>query len=215
MRDDPVRAWLSLPRRIYLDTSTLQKLYDFGGEIFESEPFELVGRAAQVQGLADEIRALQMIFMASERAMFEFVVTEASLREVVNRTRPLHPAGARPARYLVHSVRGRGAADAGHDLREPTLGMISAKDRRLLQEALDWRCEAFMTMERRWPAFHLGGNGRQVATGHLPEWERARVWTATGHEADGTGWFSAVSWASRSVCCSKGCRWTGLRAPRC
>jgi hypothetical protein len=30
-RDDPVRARLSLPRRIYLDTSTLQDLYDFGG----------------------------------------------------------------------------------------------------------------------------------------------------------------------------------------
>ena len=29
--------------------------------------------------------------------------------------------------------------------------MISVKDRRLLQEALDWRCEAFMTMERRLP----------------------------------------------------------------
>ena len=43
-RDDPVGAWLSLPRRIYLDTSTLQKLYDFGGEIFEGEPFEPVGR---------------------------------------------------------------------------------------------------------------------------------------------------------------------------
>jgi hypothetical protein len=51
-RDDPVRAWLSLPRRIYLDTSTLQKLYDFGGKIFEGEPFEPVGRAARVQGLA-------------------------------------------------------------------------------------------------------------------------------------------------------------------
>ncbi len=29
--------------------------------------------------------------------------------------------------------------------------MISLKDRQLLQEALDWRCEAFMTMERRLP----------------------------------------------------------------
>ena len=87
-RDDPVRAWLSLPRRIYLDTSTLQKLYDFGGKIFEGEPFEPVGRAARVQGLADEIAALRMIFMVNERAMFEFVVTEASLREVVNRAHP-------------------------------------------------------------------------------------------------------------------------------
>jgi hypothetical protein len=87
-RDDPMRAWLSLPRRIYLDTSTLQNLYDFGGEIFEGEPFELGGRAARVQGLAAEIGALRMIFMINQGTMFEFVVTEASLREVVNRTRP-------------------------------------------------------------------------------------------------------------------------------
>lgn len=72
MADDVVvRAWVSLPRRIYLDTSTLQKLYDFGGEIFENEPFEPVGRAARVQGLADEIEALRMIFAVNERAMFE------------------------------------------------------------------------------------------------------------------------------------------------
>jgi hypothetical protein len=58
-RDDPVvKAWLSLPRRIYLDTSTLQNLYDFGGVIFENEPFEPVGRATRVQGLADEIDVL-------------------------------------------------------------------------------------------------------------------------------------------------------------
>ena len=34
-----------------------------------------------------------MIFMVNERAMFEFVVTEASLREVVNRTHPATPSG--------------------------------------------------------------------------------------------------------------------------
>jgi hypothetical protein len=83
-RNDRVGAWLSLPRRIYLDTSTLQKLYDFGDAIFEGEPFEPGGPGP---GLADEIDALPMIFMVKERAMFEFVVTEASLGAVVNRTR--------------------------------------------------------------------------------------------------------------------------------
>jgi len=48
--DDVVQAWVSLPLRIYLDTSTLQKLHDFDGEIFENEPFEPVGRASRVQG---------------------------------------------------------------------------------------------------------------------------------------------------------------------
>src|SRR5690348_4937559 len=87
-QDDPVHAWLSLPRRTHLESSTLQHLYDFGEEIFEGEPFEPTGRAARVRDLADEINALRMIFMVNERAMFEFIITEASLREVANRAHP-------------------------------------------------------------------------------------------------------------------------------
>ena len=49
-----------------------------------------------------------------------------------------------------------------------------------------------------------------MVTGHLPECERVRDGTATGLKADGTGWLFAASWANRSVCCSKGCRWTGF-----
>lgn len=78
--DESPQAWASLPPRIYLDTSVLQTLFDFGGEIFENEPFEPVGRAARVEGLGDEIDALRMIFKVNQRAMFEFVVTDASLR---------------------------------------------------------------------------------------------------------------------------------------
>jgi hypothetical protein len=151
-RDDPVRAWLSLPRRIYLDTSTLQKLYDFGGEIFEGEPFEPVGRAARVQGLADEIDALQMIFMVNERAMFELVVAEASLREVVNRAHPGYTQWVYDVldTWLIQSE-GEERPTPGTTFEDRRFGMISVKDRRLLQEALDWRCDAFMTVERRLP----------------------------------------------------------------
>ena len=147
-----MQAWLSLPRRIYLDTSTLQKLYDFGGEIFENEPFEPGGRAARVQGLADEIDALRMIFMVNERAMFEFVVTEASLREVVNRTRPGYTQWVYDVldTWLIQSE-GEERPTPGTTFEDRRFGMISEKDHRLLQDALDWRCEAFMTMERRLP----------------------------------------------------------------
>jgi hypothetical protein len=150
--DDPVGAWLSLPRRIYLDTSTLQKLYDFGAEIFEGEPFEPGGRAARVQGLADEIAALQMIVMVNERAMFEFVVTEASLREVVNRTRPGYTQWVYDVlgTWLIQSENEE-QPTPGTTFEDRRFGMISAKDRRLLQEALDWRCDGFMTIERRLP----------------------------------------------------------------
>jgi hypothetical protein len=151
-RDDPVRAWLSLPRRIYLDTSTLQNLYDFGGEIFEGEPFEPVGRAARVQGLAAEIDALRMIFTINQRALFEFVVTEASLREVVNRIQPDYTRWVYDVldTWLIQSE-GAERPTPGNTFEDRRFGMISVKDRRLLQEALDWRCDAFMTTERRLP----------------------------------------------------------------
>jgi hypothetical protein len=151
-RDDPVQAWLSLPRRIYLDTSTLQNLYDFGGEIFEGEPFEPVGRAARVQGLAAEIDALQMIFMINQRALFEFVVTEASLREVVNRTHPGYTQWVYDLldTWLIQS-NGEERPTPGKTFEGRRFRMISVTDRLLLQEALDWRCDAFMTMERRLP----------------------------------------------------------------
>ena len=147
-----MREWLSLPRRIYLDTSTLQKLYDFGGEIFEGEPFEPVGRAARVEGPADEIDALRMIFMVNERAMFEFVMTDASLHEVVNRTRPGYTQWVYDVldTWLIQSE-GQEPPTPGKTFEDQRFGMISVKDRRLLQEALDWRCDAFMTMERRMP----------------------------------------------------------------
>lgn len=149
---DIVSAWLSLPRRIYLDTSTLQNLYDFGEEIFDGEPFEPGGRAARVKGLADEVDALRMIFMVNTRAMFEFVVTDASLREVVNRTRPRYTQWVYDVldTWFIQSE-GEEPPATGETFSDRRFGMISAKDRRLLQEALDWRCNAFMTMERRLP----------------------------------------------------------------
>jgi hypothetical protein len=150
--DDPVSAWLSLPRRIYLDTSTLQKLFDYGGVIFEGEPFEPVGRAARVKGLSDELDALRMIFLVNERAMFGFVVTEASLREVEGRDEPRYTQWVYDVldTWLIQSA-SEEPPMPGTTFEDRRFGMISMKDRRLLQEALDCRCDAFLTMERRLP----------------------------------------------------------------
>ena len=151
-QDDVAAGWTSLPRRIYLDTSTLQMLYDFGGEIFEGEPFEPVGRAARVEGLDKEIDALRMIFAVNERAMFEFAVTAASLREVAARDKPQFTQWVYDVldTWLIQSE-GVQPPTPGTTFEDRRFDMISVKDRRLLQEALDWRCDAFITMERRLP----------------------------------------------------------------
>jgi hypothetical protein len=150
--DDPVQTWRSLPNRVYLDTSILQKLFDFGGLIWEGEPFEPAGRAARVRALEEELEALRMIFMVNERAMFEFVVTEASVREVVARNDPRYTQWVYDVldTWLVQSE-GEEPPSPGMTFDDRRFGMISVKDRRLLQEALDWRCNAFLTIERRLP----------------------------------------------------------------
>jgi hypothetical protein len=148
-RGDPVGAWLSLPRRIYLDTSTLHKLYDSAGSFSRvSRSSRSAGR--RVRGLAGGIDALRMILMINERAMFEFVVTEASLREVVDRAHPRYTQWVYDVldTWLIQSEGDQPPAP-GRTFDGRRFGMISVKDRQLLQEALDWRCDAFMTMERR------------------------------------------------------------------
>jgi hypothetical protein len=84
-QDGVVKAWLTLPRRFYLDTGTLQTMYDYGETLWENEWFEPLSRDVKVPGLADEVDALRNIFLVNERAHFEFAVTEASLREVAAR----------------------------------------------------------------------------------------------------------------------------------
>jgi hypothetical protein len=150
--DDVVRAWILLPRRIYLDTSTLQTVYDYGEVIWEGEVFEPIGRAAEVVGLAEEVYALRMIFLVNQRAMFEFVVTEASVREVEGRGRPNYTQWVYDVldTWVIQSA-GEEPREPGTTFDDRRFGNISRKDRRLLQDALDVGCDAFMTMERRLP----------------------------------------------------------------
>ena len=149
-RDDSLREWFSLPRRIYLDSSTLQTVYEWGGVIWEEEPFEPTSRAMKVAGFDREIDALRLIFLVNQRAQFEFVVTEASIGEVAARNRPGYTQWVYDVldTWLVQSE-GEEPPVLGTTFSERRFGNLSAKDRRLLQDALDWRCAAFMTMERR------------------------------------------------------------------
>jgi hypothetical protein len=149
-KDDPVSVWRALPRRIYLDTSTLQNLYRYGEVIWEDQPFEPIGRAARVEGLADELEALRRIFLVNQREGIEFVVTEANLREVEAWDRPSYTQWVHDVldTWLIQSS-GQGPPERTEAFDHRRSDNISAKDRRLLQDALDLGCDAFMTMERR------------------------------------------------------------------
>jgi hypothetical protein len=84
--------------------------------------------------------------------MFEFVVTEASLREVEMRGRPSYTQWVFDVldTWMIQSA-GQEPPEPGVTFDDRRFDSISRKDRRLLQDALDVGCDAFMTMERRLP----------------------------------------------------------------
>jgi hypothetical protein len=94
--------------------------------------------------------------MVNERAGFEFVVTDASLREVRARNRPGYTQWVLDVQdtWLVPlwaADKPTKAVPVYAVFNDPRSGNISVKDRKLLQDAVDTRCDAFLTMERRLP----------------------------------------------------------------
>jgi hypothetical protein len=75
----------ALPRRIFLDTSTLQTLESYGSFIWENEEPDLAASIHRIPGGCQELDALRSVFLVNERARFEFALSEHSLGEVAAR----------------------------------------------------------------------------------------------------------------------------------
>ena len=144
--EDPLKSWEALPRRVFLDTNTLQTISDYAPQVWDGEAFVAMDRDRAVPDLEHEVTALGQIMSVNARAGFEFVVTETSLEEVLGR-------GERSYTQWVLEVlelwiaQSQGAGPTPPSIAK--LGSVSTKDWRLLCDALAYRCDAFLTMERR------------------------------------------------------------------
>ncbi|RWP98761.1 hypothetical protein [Mesorhizobium sp.] len=180
-----IRAFETLPRRIFLDSCTAQTLRDYGGFIYESEPLKDADRIYGVtDGLAN-LQALQAIFRLTERAQFEWIVSTGSLEEAADKRDPGHlgwfwDIADHSASCLGEDGPSAESVAMAARLAEPRFGYLSEKDRRLLADAVALRCEAFLTVERRLPrnAQHLKRElGIEVIT-PVRHWEFLRPWAA-------------------------------------
>jgi hypothetical protein len=150
--------WIDLPRRVFLDSSTLQTLHAFGGVVFEREdPPEA---AAAHAGLGLDLEALRRIFAVNERALFEFVLSQNSLHEVEDKHDPRYRRWALDVldhwEACVDAYENREAFTRSGErladvLNESRFGYLGQKDRRLLVDAVAYECDAFLTMEKKLP----------------------------------------------------------------
>jgi hypothetical protein len=176
-----VSAFEDIPRRIFLDSSVLQALRTYGGFLYEGDSLSPRDRICRDPFGPGKLDALRAIMQVAQRALFEFALSENSLREV---------AAARDGRYLqwaydvldhwLACVEGSGLP-AGVDtaiLDSPAYGYLSAGDRALLKDALRFGCDSFLTMENRLPrnADHLDRTVGLRVLSPLHMWELLRPW---------------------------------------
>lgn len=153
--------------RIFLDTCTLQFIYDYGEYVFENNR-SVIGEKLRCQpnGVRN-VEALHDILQINQAGApsFSFVLTESSLNEVRRRGEHGYLQYAYDVfntwkvtvdEHYEEAFSGRGE-DWANKLQENQFDYLSDQDRQLIQDALYLECDVFLTVEEKLPkqADHL------------------------------------------------------------
>lgn len=175
----------ALPRRIFLDSCTVQTMYRYGAFVFEHEPLPEGSGILGVPSARENLEALWLIFRVNERAGFEWMVSDRSFNEATGPRGCQSHAGwlAEVAHHAAVCLADSGGLDALSIERAARLegrqfGYLSLKDRLLLQDAIALQCDAFLTMEKRLPrcADHLYRETGLLVLNPLTHWRMLEPW---------------------------------------
>lgn len=174
----------ALPRRIFIDSCTVQTLRKYGEFIYNGGsigPSDVIRRIPD--GL-ENVEALRAVCLVTSRAMFQWMVSDASRQEAGAK----HDVGHLQWLFEIDDY-SRNFLETGPSLESRALaarldegkfGYLGAGDRNLLQDAVFLRCDSFLTMERKLPksAAHIERElGIRVLT-PISYWEMLRPWAA-------------------------------------
>jgi len=176
-----------VPGRVFLDTSILQTLQDYGPYIYDGDsiPFgdHIFGRAdgpANLEALRDIVRVW------SGHGQFQLAISRNSLQEVADRGHSGYLQWAlEVADYCenwlttVTDTHTPEAQRLATMLGSGAFGYLGVKDRQLIQDAVLLGCDAFLTFERRLP----------TNSGHLKQRLRIEVVQPTSY------WNLLAPWA--------------------
>ena len=155
---DALDRFAARPRRLFLDSSTLQTLLDYGEFIWEKVEPPPGDRTHRMPGFLDDLDALRAIFQVNRRAGFNIVLSPNSLAEVIDKQDASYTRWAydvvdhwlaRIGEYEGHAFQGSGEEIARR--LDAAGGYLSTKDMLLLKDAIALECEVFLTMERKLP----------------------------------------------------------------
>jgi hypothetical protein len=146
-----------LPRRLFLDSCTVQTIWQYGEFIWDGGDLPRRARIRQVPNGVANLLALRAICMVHRRSGFEWIVSDASIGEVLAQPDTAYVS------YMLEVFTHADAclAESGDSyfvrsrcaqcIDSPMFGYLSEPDRNLLRDALRSGCTGFLTMEARLP----------------------------------------------------------------
>jgi hypothetical protein len=174
-----------IPHRIFLDSSILQTLQKYGGFVYEYETIEVEDRIYRDQNGITKLEALRSIMRVSERAPFEFALSNNSLNEVRAKGDACYLQWAYDVldhwlACLENIGEVTGNVKSLTTINSNAYNYLGHGDRALLIDALRLGCDAFLTFENRLPknANHIKKTlGLQVLS-PAELWDLLRPWAA-------------------------------------
>lgn len=150
-----------IPRRVFLDSSTLQTLQDYGEFIYDGGEISPTDKIWSIPNGFDNIIALRKIVGVGNRGSLQLAISRNSLQEVLDRNRDTYLQWALEmlaywegclVAYEEHdyAFSGHGKALAAK-FEGSRFDYLSTKDARLVRDAVLLECDVFLTMEGKLP----------------------------------------------------------------
>lgn len=147
------------PSRIFLDSSTLQTLEQYGAFIWDGEEISSEDRIRAIPNGTDNLQALRNIFFINNRANFEFALSKNSLIEVAAKNDKKYLQWAYEVLdhwqtsldLFENKPTDNSRSTMAEKLDNPSFGYLGTGDKRLIQDAILLECDGFLTMERKLP----------------------------------------------------------------
>ena len=145
-----------IPHRIFVDSSALQTLQDYGGYLYENEPLAVTDPIHRDPKGVAKLQALRLIMQIAERAPFEFALSGNSFAEVYAKgdSRYLRWAYDVLDHWLAcleESGEIRGKPEVLASIDSGSYSYLGEGDRALLRDAIALACDTFLTMENKLP----------------------------------------------------------------
>jgi hypothetical protein len=179
-----------IPGRIFLDSSTLQTLQDYGEYIYDGGEIAQENRIWSIPDGFANLKALRQLMLVGNRGTLQLVLSHNSLKEVFDRGSSdylqwafemlAYWEGCLAAYEDSNSAfSGRGIL-LSRKLQKHQFGYLSTKDATLIEDAVLLECDVFLTMERRLPrnASHLEQKLGIKVLQPIGYWNLLKPWAA-------------------------------------